>query len=92
MKTATIPSLRVDPKLRKAAERVLRDGESLSGFVEQSLRAQIASREAQSEFVARGLAARNESRTTGKYYPAGKVLRELDGILAQAQSAAKKKS
>lgn len=28
MKSATIPSLRVDPKLRQAAERVLEEGES----------------------------------------------------------------
>ena len=37
MKTSTIPSLRVDPQLRLAAESVLRDGESLSGFVEQAI-------------------------------------------------------
>jgi hypothetical protein len=34
MKTATIPSLCVDPELRAAAESVLKEGETLSAFVE----------------------------------------------------------
>ena len=38
MKTATIPSLRVDPALREAAESVLDQGETLSSFVETALR------------------------------------------------------
>ena len=32
MKTATFPSLRVEPELREAAESVLEEGETLSGF------------------------------------------------------------
>ena len=36
-KTASIPFLWIDPELRRAAEDVLRDGESLSSFVEQAL-------------------------------------------------------
>ena len=31
MKTATFPSLRVEPELREAAESGLRDGETLTG-------------------------------------------------------------
>ena len=83
MKTASIPSLRVDPELRSAAENVLRDGESLSSFVEQSIRAQIDFRRAQQEFVARGLASRAESRKNGEYYSADAVLAELDSLLDQ---------
>ena len=56
MKTATIPSLRVDPELRQAAESVLEKGETLSSFVEQSLRTSIEHRRMQREFIARGLA------------------------------------
>jgi len=41
MKTSTFPSLRVDPELRQAAEDVLKEGESLSSFVEQSIRDSI---------------------------------------------------
>ncbi len=83
IKTASIPSLRVDPELRHAAESVLRDGETLSSFVEQSLRANIEHRRLQQEFIARGLASRNEARRSGDYIPAEDVLRELDVMLAQ---------
>lgn len=57
MKTATFPSVRVEPELREAAERVLQEGESLSGFVEQAIRENILRRQHHSEFVARGLAS-----------------------------------
>ena len=88
MKTASIPSLRVDPELRHAAESVLRDGETLSSFVEQSLRANIERRRVQQEFIARGLASRNEARRSGEYIPAEDVVRELDDMLARAEAKA----
>lgn len=84
MKTASIPSLRVAPELRSAAESVLRDGESLSSFVEASIRAQIDFRRAQQEFVARGLASRTDSRKTGEYFSANTVLGELEDMLDKA--------
>jgi predicted transcriptional regulator len=88
MKTATIPSLRVAPELRHAAESVLQDGETLSGFVEQSLRANIERRRFQQEFVARGLAAHEEARRTGEYFPAADVQHELEEMLAKAEAKA----
>jgi len=66
MKTASIPGVRVLPELREAADRVLRDGETLSGFVEASVREQVYVRESQAAFIARGLAAREEAERTGK--------------------------
>lgn len=89
MKTASIPSLRVAPDLRRAAESVLQEGETISSFVEQSLRANIARRQLQQEFVARGLASRNEARHTGEYYPAEDVLHGLDDMLARAKKKAR---
>lgn len=86
MKTATIPSLRVDPELRHAAESVLQEGETLSSFVEQSLRTSIDHRRAQQAFIARGLASRDEAQRTGEYFTADEVLRELDEMLANAQA------
>jgi hypothetical protein len=44
MKSATFPSVRVDPELRKAAEDVLFEGETLSSFVERSIRQSIEHR------------------------------------------------
>lgn len=90
MKSATIPSLRVDPELREAAESVLREGETLSSFMEESLRAGIQHRKIQREFIARGLLARDESRRTGEYYSAEDVFNELSGMLAQAEAEKKR--
>ena len=88
MKTASIPSLRVAPDLRKAAESLLQEGETISSFVEQSLRANIARRKLQQEFLARGIASRDEAKRAGEYYPAEDVLGELDGLLAKAKKKA----
>ena len=90
MKTASIPSLRVAPDLRKAAENVLQEGETISSFVEQSLRANIARRQLQQEFIARGLASRDEAQRTGEYYPAEDVLHELDTMLARTKKKTRK--
>ncbi len=57
MKTAAIPSIRVEPALREQLEQVLAEGESLSAFVEASVRAQVLRRQQQAEFVARGMAS-----------------------------------
>lgn len=85
MKTATIPPLRVDPALREAAEAVLREGESLSAFVEASLRAQIEQRRQQQAFVARGIAALERADRTGRTVPAATVLGRLERQLAKAK-------
>lgn len=86
MKTASLPSLRVAPELRQAAEEVLQKGETLSSFIEESLRANIERRRIHREFIARGLASRDEARRTGEYFDADSVLAELDVRLAKAES------
>jgi len=88
-KTATIPSLRVEPELRAAAESVLKEGETLSAFVESSLRRQVEYRKAQAEFIARGLASLEEARRTGVYYTSEEVLGELREML-EAKRAEKR--
>ena len=90
MKTASMPSLRVDPELRQDAESVLRDGETLSSFMEQALRSSIQSRRAQKEFIARGLTSRDEANRTGEYFAAEDVLVEMQEMLSQAQTKARK--
>jgi hypothetical protein len=92
MKTASLPSLRVEPELRRAAESVLHEGESLSSFMEQSLRDEVNRRRMQAEFIARGLAARDEAKRTGAYYDADTVHAELRGMLADAKAKAKPKA
>ena len=90
MKTASMPSLRVDPELRQDAESVLQEGETLSSFMEQALRLCIQSRRAQKEFIARGLVSRDEARSTGEYFAADDVLSEMEDMLSQASSKARK--
>lgn len=85
MKTATIPALRVEPKLREAAQSVLANNETLSSFVEESLRANIERRLHSQAFIARGIASRDESKTTQEYYPAESVMAELAEMLKKAQ-------
>ena len=84
MKSSTFPSVRVDPELRQAAEKVLRDGETLSGFVEQSIRQQVQRRNLQQEFIERGLRSGKSARNSGEYYTAEQVLAELDDLLNSA--------
>lgn len=81
MKSATIPPLRVTPDLRADVESVLKDGETLSNFVEESLRSEIHHRKAQQEFIARGMASRENAKKTGKYFTAEESLAALDAIL-----------
>lgn len=86
MKTASFPSLRVDPQLRQDTESVLRDGESLSQFIEDAVRSQVALRKAQAEFLARGLASRDKARQSGRYVDADDVLGKLQQTLQAARA------
>jgi len=89
MKTASFPSLRVDPDLRQAAEDVLREGESLSSFVEQSIRDNVERRQAQRDFVARGLISRDDARRKGAYISSEAVIGRLEKMLARAKASPK---
>ncbi len=84
MKSATLPSLRVEPELRKAVEAVLQEGETLSTFIESSLRANIERRLNQKEFIDRGLASRDRARQSNSYIDAESVIGELRGMHEKA--------
>ena len=85
MKSATMPALRVAPETRHDAESVLEEGETLSGFLEQSLIRNIRHRKAQKEFVARGLEAKTDSHEHGTFFSKTESLRALDAILEKHQ-------
>jgi len=87
MKSATIPALRVEPKLRQAVEQSLRGDETLSSFTEQALREQIRRRKIQDEFIARGLVSRNKAKQNGEYYSAEEVLTGLDSMLTKVEKS-----
>ncbi|QCB44903.1 YlcI/YnfO family protein [Hydrogenophaga sp. PAMC20947] len=86
MKTATIPSVRVDPEFRAEVESLLGDGETLSEFVEASVRATVQRRRVQAEFIARGLRSRDEAQRTGDYVDADVVIEQLQRKLDAART------
>ena len=77
MKTTSFPSVRVDPALREAAQRVLREGETLTSLMETAVRETIQRRVAQAEFMARGLQSSADAKRAGSYHAADDVHAEL---------------
>lgn len=88
MKTTTIPPLRVSPRLRRKAEAVLEEGETLSSFVLDAVTRSIEFREARQEFIARGLASAAKARKSARYISADQVLRKLERHLGKAKKRA----
>jgi predicted transcriptional regulator len=88
MKTTTIPPLRVPPALRREAEAVLAEGETLSAFMLEALQKNITHRRDQKAFIARGLASAAKARRTGRYVSAETVLKDLSTRLARPKSKA----
>jgi hypothetical protein len=86
MKTTTIPSIRVEPDFRAEVEAVLAEGETLSQFVEASVRASVERRRLQAEFIARGLRSRDEAWRTGAYVDADVVIGNLQRKLDAART------
>jgi len=77
MKTAAIPAVRVPPELRQAAEELLQAGETLSGFVEESVRRNVEFRRAQKVFIERGMASAVAARKSGKHVSSAAILGKL---------------
>ena len=88
MKTTTIPPLRVSPELRRQAEAVLEEGETLSAFVLDALTRNIEYRNTQQEFISRGLASDARAKKTGKYVTADRVVGKLARRLVKAKRRA----
>jgi hypothetical protein len=81
MKSAVIPQVRVEPALRNELEAVLQKGETLSGFVEASVRNAVAFRRVQSQFLERGQSAWEHYQSTGLSVPALDVTAKLQAKL-----------
>lgn len=88
MKSSSIPALRVSAKMRREAESVLREGETLSGFVLDAVTRSVELRKAQRLFLARGLASAARAKATGRYVSAHKVLGKMRRRLAAARRRA----
>lgn len=77
MKTAAIPQIRIEAALRTSLEEVLDEGETISAFVEASVRKAIENRQALRSFDARCDAALKHFLSTGESYSSAEVLDEM---------------
>jgi hypothetical protein len=92
MKTARIPPVRVEPELRAEVEALLAEGETLTDFVESSIREKVSRRRVHDEFVARGMRSLEDARTTGEYVDADTVLANLERKMEGARARLAKKT
>ena len=82
MKSASLPSIRVEPELRAELENVLGENETLTEFVESAVRRAVEHRRVDAEFQARGEAAWQEFKRTGVSYSTEEVFAELRARVA----------
>lgn len=81
MKSAVIPQVRVEPELRAELEAVLCQGETLSDFVEASVRNAVEFRRVQTRFHERGQAAWEHYERTGVSVSTDDVVANLQAKL-----------
>ena len=81
MKPAVVTQIRVEPELRTQLEAVLNEGETLTDFVQASVRNAIAFRRVQTSFQARAQAASEAYHQTGVSVPVETVLKKLQSKL-----------
>lgn len=81
MKTAQLPPVRVTPAVREEIQSALREGETLSEFVETAALQAARRRKAQDEFLARGRASLAKALETGRFHPLDQVLDEMEARL-----------
>ncbi len=81
VKTAVIPQVRVEPELRAEIEAVLKQGETLTDFVDASVRSAIVFRRVQTAFHLRAQAASEEYHHSGATVPVETVLERLQSKL-----------
>lgn len=87
MKTALLPATRIQPTLRRKIEAALDDGETLSAFIETSVRRQLELRAAQRAFIERGLAAERAAEASGDWLTPAEVLGEVRALAAGVRPA-----
>lgn len=88
MRSATFPPIRVKPEVRAEVEAVLREGESLTQFIEEAVVAAAAWRRVQSEFVTRGEAAIERWKQEGGGRAVDEVMADLQARLDEAKHRA----
>lgn len=77
MKTAVIPQVRVEPKLRADLDSVLLPSETLTEFIESSVRRAVEYRRVQKDFATRCEESLATYERSGVSIPADEVLSKL---------------
>lgn len=90
MKTATIPSVRVEPTFRAEVEAVLGDTESLSEFVEAAILESVRRRRSQAEFIARGMASLEAAKLADDFVDADVAVGRLEQKLGAVKAVKSK--
>ena len=85
MKTAIIPSIRVEPAFLQEVEHALEASESLGSFVETAVRHEIQQRKAPAGPLQRGSASMRHNSASGAGIPAEVVIARLEAKLAAAK-------
>jgi hypothetical protein len=78
MKSAVIPQVRVEAQLRADLDAVLRPGETLTEFVEASVRRAVEYRRVQTDFAARCEESLATYERSGVSIPSDEVLSKLE--------------
>jgi hypothetical protein len=85
MKSAFLPAVRVEPDLRRDAESVLDDGESLSDFIAACVRNGVKWRRTQDAFLTRSQDAVDRALRDASGISPQELLKRVDDRLDEAQ-------
>jgi hypothetical protein len=91
MKSSQLPPVRVELAVREEIESCLREGESLSQFIEKAAVEAARARKSQEEFLARGRASLARAQRDGEFYAASEVLGGMRSRLEARMEALKRK-
>lgn len=90
MKNAQLPPVRVEIAVRMEIEAALREGESLSEFVETATVQAARRRKAQDEFLARGRDSLAKAKRSGEFYAVNVALDDMRERLETQMRAQRK--
>ncbi len=85
MKSAFLPAVRVEPDLRRDAESVLDDGESLSDFIATCVRNGVKWRRTQDAFLTRSQDTVDRALRDGSGISPQELLKRVDDRLDEAR-------
>lgn len=77
MKTSTLPPVRVDEEFRATVESVLHEGETMTSFIESTMRRAVEHRRIQAAFEASARESLQHYKRTGISHPAAEVIEKL---------------